>query len=113
MLQIIIAGLIAYGLIRWIEKRQNRKDFVPVGAIVTATLALAFLVTMAILIFELPKWYAIFIYPAYFILPLAILRKMWELSWNRSSAYAGIIFGSIVGTEFVLYFFMYAAGLLD
>jgi hypothetical protein len=110
MLHIIIAGLIAYGIIRLIEKRQDRKDFVPVGAIVTGTLFLAFLINMAIVIFQIPKWYGIFLYPAYFILPLIILRKMWKLGWKRSCAYAGIIFGSIVLTEFVLYFLLYLGG---
>lgn len=103
MLQIIVAGLLAVGIIKLIEKIQKRNDYISVVGIVAATVFLAFLVNFAIAIFKLPEWYSVLGLSLYFMLPLLILRKMWELSWGRSGAYAGVILGSIIFAEVGLY----------
>ena len=102
MIQIIIAGLLAYGIIKLIEKVQRRDDHVSAAGIVAFTVFLAFLVNVLIKQMGFPDWYSAVFLPLYFIVPLLILRQMWRLSWGRSSAYAGIILSSILTAEIVL-----------
>lgn len=104
MIQVIIAGLLAFGIIKLIEKAQKRDDQVSAGAIVAATVFLSFLGSLVIVALELPEWYGIFLLPVYFMVPFLILWRMWELRLGRSSAYAGIISGSILFVEIALYF---------
>jgi hypothetical protein len=104
MLHIILAGLLAFGVIKLIEKVQQRNDHVSTGAIVASTVVLGIAINIAVNLFELPQWYLLVALPVYYVFPLVILKKMWELSWRRSHAYAGVICGSILLVEFGLYF---------
>ena len=101
MIQIGLAGVIVFIVLQLLEKRKDRGIDGWVSLVLVPALII-FLLSIGIGIAGLPQELILLSILLYFLVPAAMLRFQYELTWGRASAYGGIVLVSAIASELVV-----------